>query len=160
MESARMDVYGGLASMGRARTSLRELVEEEVRTWYEIFYRWSRGVEPYEESEARKIYDTLAPEFRVLLTNGSMMDKSEYWGRLLSLYGVRRNDPSSHIVNLDIRPIGDEHMLVTFDLFKRGVKTKKFDSAILRSSMESPSGVAWVYVHESAHELSEVPDIP
>ena len=136
---------------------LEQMVEQEVRSWYRTFYYWSRGLCPREESGARPIFNALADDFRVLLTSGNMMNKSEYWERLLSLHGVRRGDPPSQIVNLDMARIETDHVLVTFDLYKRGVTKKKFDSALLRRDISMPGGVAWVYVHESAHEMGVEP---
>lgn len=134
-----------------------KLVEREVLSWYESFYRWTRALCEREESEVHGIYRALSTDFRVLLTNGTMMNKDEYWHRLLSLYGERSGDPPSHITNLDLRSVGHDHALVTFDLFKKGVLKKKFDSALLRAAPALPGGVEWVYVHESDHAISAVP---
>jgi hypothetical protein len=103
------------------------------------------------------IFDTLADDFRVLLTSGEMMNKSGYKARLFSLHGTRRDDPPSQIANLYLVRLENDHVLVTFDLFKNGIKKKKFDSAIMRRQEDMTGGVAWVYVHESAHELSDAP---
>ncbi|MBK6576211.1 MAG: hypothetical protein IPG17_08440 [Sandaracinaceae bacterium] len=88
-----------------------------------------------------------------------MMNKSEYWERLLSLHGVRRGDPPSQIVNLEMVRVERDHVLVTFDLFKRGVLKKKVDTALMRRAVDKPGGVAWVYVHESDHTLGAEPVI-
>jgi hypothetical protein len=138
---------------------LEQMVEQEVRSWYRTFYSWSRGLCPKEESGARPIFNSLSEDFRVLLTSGIMMNKSEYWERLLSLHGVRRGDPPSQIVNLEMVRVEKDHVLVTFDLFKRGVLKKKFDTALMRRATDMPSGVAWVYVHESDHALVSEPEI-
>jgi hypothetical protein len=136
---------------------LLEMVEREVRSWYRIFYAWSRAHGPCDEQGVLPIYNTLADDFRVLLTSGDMMNKAEYWQRLVSLYGTRREDPPSQIVNLELVRLDKDHVLVTFDLYKHGVKKKKFDSAVMRRQANMPGGVAWVYVHESVHDLSEAP---
>jgi len=153
-----MKVLSSIPPQAVPGSHFRSLVEREVRSWYDIFYRWSRGLCERDERHARIIYDRLAPDFRVLLTNGEMMNKAEYWDRLLSLYAERRNDKPSRIANLALHPIGADHMLVTFDLFKDGVAKKKFDSAVLRSAPDLPGRVSWLYVHESAHELTAPPD--
>lgn len=138
---------------------LEQMVEQEVRSWYRTFYYWSRGLCPKEESGALPIFNSLSEDFRVLLTNGKMMNKSEYWVRLLSLHGVRRGGPPSQIVNLHLARVEKDHVLVTFDLFKHGVLKKKFDTALMRRATDMPGGVAWVYVHESDHALESVPEI-
>lgn len=132
---------------------LEQMVEQEIRSWYRTFYYWSRGLCPREESGMMPIFNALSEDFRVLLTNGSMMNKSEYRDRLFALHGARRGDAPSQIVNLDLQRVERDHMLVTFDLYKRGETTKKVDSALLRRAIDMPGGVGWVYVHESAHDL-------
>jgi hypothetical protein len=136
---------------------LEQMVEQEVRSWYRTFYYWSRGLCPREDSGALPIFKSLSDDFRVLLTSGIMMNKSEYWERLLSLHGVRRGDPPSQIVNLTMLRVERDHVLVTFDLFKRGVLKKKVDTALMRRAVDMPGGVAWVYVHESDHPLGAEP---
>lgn len=142
------------------RTELSELIEKEVYGWYAIFYRWTRGLCEPNESEVEPIYVNLSHDFRVLLTSGVMVDREAYWKRLVSLYAARRGDPPSHILNLEMLPVGPDHMLVTFDLFKKGVLQKKFDSALMRRNPALAAGVEWVYVHESDHTLDSPPRIP
>lgn len=146
--------------LGGERTELSELIEREVYGWYAIFYRWTRALCEPNEVEAEPIYANLSHDFRVLLTSGVMVDREEYWRRLVSLYGARRGDPPSHIMNLELLPAGPDHMLVTFDLFKKGSLKKKFDSALMRRNAELRSGVEWVYVHESDHPIDALPPIP
>ncbi len=136
---------------------LEQMVEQEVRSWYRTFYYWSRGLCPREDSGALPIFKSLSDDFRVLLTSGIMMNKSEYWERLLSLHGVRRGDPPSQIVNLTMLRVERDHVLVTFDRFKRGVLKKKVDTALMRRAVDMPGGVAWVDVHESDHPLGAEP---
>ncbi len=137
---------------------LIESARNEIQQWYDTFYQWSRGLCPREDQYIQPIFKALAEDFRVILTNGEMMDKSEYWFRLKSLHGSREADPASHIYNLSIHSIDDEHVLVYFDLFKQGVAKKKCDSALLRKSTITSTGMEWIYVHESAHELTQAPD--
>ncbi len=81
------------------------------------------------------------------------MNKSQYWQRLLTLYGSRSGDAPSQIVNLKLNTIEGGHILATFDLIKDGELKKKFDSALLRATSDAKNGVEWLYVHESAHEI-------
>jgi hypothetical protein len=117
-----------------------------------VFYSWSRGLVPATRSNALPIYNALADDFRVVLTSGRIMGKDEYWERLVGLHGTRKDSPRSAIANVSLRPLSDDHLLAVFDLVKDG-REKKVDSAILRSSPQSSTGIVWVYVHESCHEL-------
>jgi len=133
--------------------SLKQQASEEINQWYELFYQWSRGLCKKKEMFVRPIFDALAEDFHVVLTNGVMMNKRQYWQRLLTLYGSRSEDAPSRIVNLKLNTIEDGHILATFDLIKDGELNKKFDSALLRASSDANNGVEWLYVHESAHEI-------
>ncbi|MBK8412187.1 MAG: hypothetical protein IPL19_29965 [Sandaracinaceae bacterium] len=62
-------------------------------------------------------------------------------------------------MNLEMVRVERDHVLVTFDLFKRGVLKKKVDTALMRRAVDKPGGVAWVYVHESDHTLGAEPVI-
>lgn len=137
------------------RQVFEELVETEVKNWYRVFYAWSRGTVPDDIKEILSISNALAKDFRVLLTNGQLMKRETYIERLAGLYGTRANSKQSHICNYEIEILADGIALVTFDLFKEGVKAKKFDTAIIRRAPEAEGGVTWVYVHESEHDLDE-----
>ncbi|MEE9383970.1 MAG: hypothetical protein V3V08_11215 [Nannocystaceae bacterium] len=149
----------GSESRDRSSRSVVELVANEIDEWYRDFYLWSRGLCSPDKGNIRPIYDVLARDFRVVLTSGDTLDKQDYWSRLVGLYGIRRGHPPSNIVNLSLRPVEAEHVLATFDLLKQGIRKKKVDSALFRRSSESRSGVVWVYVHESGHEIDAFPEL-
>ncbi|WP_045115116.1 hypothetical protein [Plesiocystis pacifica] len=124
----------------------------EISRWYDVFYGWSRGLVEPDDRVIRQIWEALTPDFRVVLTDGRMLDRDEYWTRLSGLYGDRAGSPKSEVVNLVLRPLSRRDVLATFDLIKPGVSQKKFDTAILRSVPGQRYGMMWAYVHESAHE--------
>jgi len=128
------------------------LVEAEVYRWYNLFFPWSRGVACQSEGAIKPLYDALANDFRVVLTDGQIMDRADYWERLWGLYGKRVGSPESHIINLSITSLPGDLFLTVFDLVKDGITKKKVDSALMRLDPTSPSGISWVYVHESEHE--------
>ncbi len=128
------------------------LARQEIVRWYDAFYAWSRGLVSAHEPVPRDICDALAPDFRVVLTDGRMLDKLEYKQRLARLHGARAGSPRSQISNVKLQRISHAHLLATFDLIKPGVAIKKFDTAILRRAANSSYGVMWAYVHESAHD--------
>ncbi|MBK5417763.1 hypothetical protein [Pseudomonas sp. TH31] len=130
------------------------LVEAEVYRWYKLFFPWSRGVSSKSEGAIKPLYDALASEFRVVLTDGQIMGRTDYWERLWDLYGTRAGSPESHIINLSITPLPGDFFLTVFDLVKDGITKKKIDSALMRVDHTSPSGISWIYVHESEHERS------
>ncbi|MEH6345782.1 MAG: hypothetical protein V7785_11895 [Bermanella sp.] len=136
---------------------LKQRASDEINQWYEMFYQWSRGLCKNEEKFVRPIFDALAEDFHVVLTNGVMMNKHQYWQRLLTLYGSRSGDAPSRIVNLKLNTIEEDHVLAVFDLIKDGESNKKFDSALLRLTKGTPNGVEWLYVHESAHDIIPTP---
>ncbi|NIF19655.1 hypothetical protein [Pantoea sp. Cy-639] len=128
------------------------LVEAEVYRWYNLFFPWSRGKCSQSESAIKPLYDALDDDFRVVLTNGQIMGRADYWARLWSLYGEREGSPESHIIDLSIEALPGGFFLTVFDLVKDGIPKKKVDSALMRLDPKSPSGVSWIYVHESEHE--------
>jgi hypothetical protein len=128
------------------------LVKAEVYRWYNLFFPWSRGVSSHSEGAIKPLYDALANEFRVVLTDGQIMSRADYWERLWGLYGKRAGSPESHITNLSITPLPGDFFLAVFDLVKDGIAKKKVDSALMRVDRSSPSGISWIYVHESEHE--------
>lgn len=128
------------------------LAVREITRWYDVFYAWSRGLTDAGDPVPQQIYDALTSDFRVVLTDGRILDKREYGHRLAGMHGVRAGSPRSQITNVNLQQISDSHLLATFDLIKPGVSTKKFDTAILRRVYDQPYTVMWAYVHESAHE--------
>ncbi|QQZ44056.1 hypothetical protein IF690_11155 [Pseudomonas sp. SK3(2021)] len=130
------------------------LVKAEVYRWYNLFFPWSRGVSSQSEGAIKPLYDALASEFRVVLTDGRIMGRTDYWERLWDLHGKRAGSPESHIINLSITPLPGDFFLTIFDLVKDGIAKKKIDSALMRIDHTSPSGISWFYVHESEHERS------
>ena len=135
-----------------AATDKTALVEAEVYRWYNLFFPWSRGMSSRSEGAIKPLYDALANEFRVVLTDGQIMSRADYWERLWGLYGERAGSPESHITNLSITALPGDCFLAVFDLVKDGITKKKVDSALMRLDQTSPSGISWVYVHESEHE--------
>lgn len=101
------------------------LVEAEVYRWYNLFFPWSRGVASQSEGAIKPLYDALASDFRVVLTDGQIMDRADYWERLWGLYGKRVGSPESHIINLSITPLPGDLFLTVFDLVKDGITKKK-----------------------------------
>jgi hypothetical protein len=130
------------------------LVEAEVYRWYNLFFPWSRGMASQSEAAIKPLYDALASDFRVVLTDGQIMGRADYWERLWGLHGKRVGSPESHITNLSITPLADGVFLTVFDLVKDGITKKKVDSALMRLDPASPSGISWMYVHESEHEFA------
>ncbi|MCX2546499.1 hypothetical protein [Pseudomonas sp. COW5] len=128
------------------------LVEAEVYRWYNLFFPWSRGMSSQSEGAIKPLYDALADDFRVVLTDGQIMERADYWERLWGLHGKRAGSPESHITNLSITPLPGGFFLTVFDLVKDGITKKKVDSALMRLDENSPSGISWIYVHESEHE--------
>jgi len=141
------------AAEATIETDFYELAKREIARWYDVFYAWSRGLTPATEPIPRQIWDALTPDFRVVLTDGRMLDKREYGFRLADLHGARAGSPKSQIVNVNLQRISHAHLLATFDLIKPGAAAKKFDTAILRRVPDQPYAVMWAYVHESAHEF-------
>ncbi|MGE1173294.1 MULTISPECIES: hypothetical protein [Pseudomonas] len=139
-------------SEGLATSADTALVEAEVYRWYNLFFPWSRGVASQSEGAIKPLYDALAEDFRVVLTNGEIMGRADYWERLWGLHGQRAGSPESHITNLSITPLPGGFFLTVFDLVKDGITKKKVDSALMRLDEHSPSGISWIYVHESEHE--------
>ncbi|MCH4897459.1 MULTISPECIES: hypothetical protein [unclassified Pseudomonas] len=135
-------------------TDKTALVQAEVYRWYNLFFPWSRGVASQSEEAIKPLYDALANDFRVVLTDGQIMDRENYWERLWGLHGKRAGSPESHIINLSITPLPGDCFLTVFDLVKNGITKKKVDSALMRLDPDSPSGISWIYVHESEHETS------
>ena len=138
-------------SLNESRDTFEYDALREIQDWYHQFFLWSRGGCPQHDSYVTSIYESLAPDFRVWLTHGQMMDKREYWSRLLSLYGARAGSPPSQIVNLKTQRMEEDHLLVTFELVKEDGSARKFDSAVMRREPSAPGGVVWLYVHESVH---------
>ncbi|PTT30325.1 hypothetical protein [Pseudomonas sp. HMWF021] len=130
------------------------LVEAEVYRWYNLFFPWSRGMASQSEAAIKPLYDALASDFRVVLTDGQIMGRADYWERLWGLHGKRVGSPESHITNLSITPLAGGVFLTVFDLVKDGITKKKVDSALMRLDPASPSGISWMYVHESEHEFA------
>ncbi|HEX4550140.1 hypothetical protein [Pseudomonas sp.] len=130
------------------------LVEAEVYRWYNLFFPWSRGMASQSEEAIKPLYDALASDFRVVLTDGQIMGRADYWERLWGLHGKRVGSPESHITNLSITPLAGGVFLTVFDLVKDGITKKKVDSALMRLDPASPSGISWMYVHESEHEFA------
>ncbi|MHA3735290.1 hypothetical protein ACXR0M_06385 [Pseudomonas sp. Eth.TT006] len=128
------------------------LVKAEVYRWYNLFFPWSRGMSSQSEGAIKPLYDALSSEFRVVLTDGQIVNRADYWERLWGLYGKRAGSPESHITNLSITALPGDFFLAVFDLVKEGITRKKVDSALMRVDPASPSGISWVYVHESEHE--------
>lgn len=144
----------GLGAVDPSRADLKSLVEAEVYRWYDLFYSWSRGLVPKAENQVAPLHKAFAPDFRVVLTDGRLMDRDAYCSRLWNLYGVRAGSPRSEVHGLSIRMASSDTALTVFDLLKEGVPKKKVDSALLRRDPDAPLGVSWVYVHESEHSLT------
>lgn len=123
----------------------------EVNRWYRHFYAWSRALVSADDTNVRHIFDALAEDFRIVLTDGRLMDRADYGNRLTGLYGTRRGSPASEVANLMVLTISDQYALVVFDLMKPGMPGKKVDTALLRRDPRAPAGVSWVHVHESEH---------
>ena len=137
-----------------AGVNIEKLAREEIYRWYDIFYCWSRGlISSYNESYIEPIYEALASDFHVVLTDGRYFDKNAYWSRLCKLYSSRAGNPKSEITNLVIKPVSEDSVLAVFDLFKEGSTNKKVDTALLRLDPKAPAGISWVHVHESSHDL-------
>lgn len=141
-------------SAGRSspEMSLEEKTKLEVSRWYKHFYNWSRGLVPKDDSHVRLVFDALSADFRVVLTNGNTVAREDYYQRLYGLHGERSGRPGSEIRNLRITTLSDEYALAVFDLIKEGFE-KKVDTALMRLDSDSPSGISWVHVHESAHQF-------
>lgn len=143
----------GLGAIEIGSAGVAELAEAEVYRWYDLFFAWSRGTIPKSRQHIEPLFSAFAPDFRVVLTDGRLMDRDAYCDRLWGLYGVRAGSPRSEIIGLSIKTVSANHALAVFDLIKDGIPKKKVDSALLRRELGSPLGVSWVYVHESEHGL-------
>jgi hypothetical protein len=144
----------GLGAIDAGRANLEPLVEAEVCRWYDLFFSWSRGLVPQSADYIRALHDAFAHDFRVVLTDGRIMDREAYCLRLWNLHGIRSGSPKSQVCGLSITPVSGEYALAVFDLVKPGIPKKKIDSALIRRDPDAPLGVSWVYVHESEHALA------
>jgi hypothetical protein len=140
-------------SADTGKLDLLKIADSEISRWYALFFSWSRGKVPKSLEHVQPLYDAFALDFRVILTDGRLMGRDAYCERLWGLHGVREGSPPSQVFNLSIEVLAEGWVLAVFDLIKDRDSGKKVDSSLLRIDRSAPTGISWVYVHESQHAL-------
>ncbi|WP_051328803.1 DUF4440 domain-containing protein [Geminicoccus roseus] len=128
-------------------TGLEQAALNEVADLHVLFTRW---LGPGEGDLARAAA-ALAPEFRMVLPDGALVERAAVLAFLEAMRGRRGPAFRIEIAEAEAREAGQGHVLVTYVERQEddGKATARRSSALFRFEPSAPCGVVWLHLHET-----------
>ena len=133
---------------------METLCEQEVRGFHAFLRDWLAGAVPRTAETFARFSGAMDDGVEVISPRGTVTPRDALVDEFEGLHGQLAADADQFeiwIENFRSRWHEGDHALVTYEEWhrRRGATSARLSTALLRRDAATPSGVAWVHVHET-----------